>query len=78
MFKTTGSERENAAARRYHHPSGLYGAEGEVSVSTAYGSASDVGKAITETSFRSLNERASKLAQSVIDKMAELQERQVA
>jgi hypothetical protein len=52
--------------------------DGEVSVSTAYGSASDVGKAITETSFRTLNDRAAKLAQSVIDKMAELQERQVA
>ncbi len=49
--------------------------DGEVGVSTAYGSAFDAGKAITETSFRTLNERASALAQSVIDKMAELQER---
>lgn len=78
MFKTTGSERENAAARQYLEQAGYKVLEGEVSVSTAYGSASDIGKAITETSFRSLNDRASKLAQSVIDMMAELSERQVA
>ena len=78
MFKTTGSERENAAARQYLTEAGYTVLEGEVSVSTAYGSASDIGKAITETSFKSLNERASKLAQSVIDVMAELSERQVA
>jgi chromosome partitioning protein len=78
MFKTTGSERENAAARDYIAQAGYMILEGEVGVSTAYGSASDQGRAITETSFRSLNERASKLAQSVIDRMAELQERKVA
>jgi len=78
MFKTTGSERENAAARQYLEQAGYRVLEGEVSVSTAYGSASDMGKAITETSFRSLNDRTSKLAQSVIDLMAELQEREVA
>lgn len=78
MFKTTGSERENTAAREYIHQAGYLVLDGEVSVSTAYGSASDQGKAITETSFKTLNERASKLAQSVIDRMVELQERQVA
>ena len=78
MFKITGSNRENLAAREYLAQAGYMVLDGEVSVSTAYGSASDMGKAITETSFRSLNERASKLAQSVIDRMAELQERQVA
>jgi len=78
MFKTTGSERENAAARQYLTQAGYTVLAGEVGVSTAYGSASDIGRAITETSFKSLNDRAAKLAQSVIDKMAELQERQVA
>jgi len=78
IFKTTGSERENAAARQYLSEAGYSILDGEVSVSTAYGSASDMGKAITETSFRTLNDRAAKLAQSIIDKMAELQERQVA
>lgn len=78
MFKTTGSERENAAARDYITQAGYMILDGEVSVSTAYGSASDQGKAITETSFRSLNDRASKLAQSLIDRMVELREKQVA
>lgn len=75
IFKTTGSERENVAAREYLTEAGYLVLDGEVSVSTAYGTASDVGKAITETSFRTLNERAAKLAQSVIDRMVELQER---
>lgn len=78
MFKTTGSERENAAAREYIIQAGYQVLNGDVPVSTGYGSASDIGKAITETSFRTLNERAAKLAQSVIDQIAELGERRVA
>lgn len=78
MFKTTGSERENEAARQYLTQAGYLVLDGEVPVSTGYGSASDMGKAITETSFRTLNERAAKLAQSVIDRMAEVAERAVA
>tara|TARA_R110000737_G_scaffold333449_1_gene351130 strand:+ start:8711 stop:9346 length:636 start_codon:yes stop_codon:yes gene_type:complete len=78
MFKTTGSERENQAARDYITEAGYIVLNGSVSVSTAYGSASDIGKAITETSFKSLNEKAADLAQSVIDRIVELQERQVA
>lgn len=78
LFRTTGSERENAAARQYLTEAGYLVLDGEVGVSTAYGSASDMGRAITETSFKTLNERASRLAQSVIDRIAELQERQVA
>lgn len=78
MFKTTGSERENAAARAYISEAGYLVLDGEVPVSTAYGSASDLGKAITETSFRSLNDRAAALAQSVIDRIAELADKAVA
>jgi chromosome partitioning protein len=78
MFKTTGSGRENMAARQYLSDAGYTVLDGEVGVSTAYGSASDIGRAITETSFRTLNDRAARLAQSVIDKMAELQDRKVA
>lgn len=73
MYKTTGSDKENAAARQYLTQAGYIVLKGEVQVSTAYGSASDMGKAITETSFKSLNDRASMLAQSIIDQMAELQ-----
>lgn len=77
LFQTTGSERESLAARDYIDEAGYKVLDGDVSVSTAYGSASDQGKAITETSFRTLNVRASRLAQSVIDRMAELQDRSV-
>ena len=78
MFKTTGRDRENAAARQYLTQAGYVVLEGEVSVSTGYGSASDTGKALTETSFRSLNDRAARLAQSVVDLMAEVANREVA
>jgi chromosome partitioning protein len=78
MFKTTGSDRENAAARQYLKEAGYLVLDGEVPVSTGYGSASDAGRAITETSFRTLNDRAAALAQSVIDRMAEVAEREVA
>ena len=74
MFKTTGSEHEKAAAREYIEDAGYAVLDGDVPVSTAYGSASDIGKAITETSYGSLNEKASKLAQSVIDLVAECSE----
>jgi chromosome partitioning protein len=78
MFKTTGSERENSAARQYLKQAGYMVLDGEVSVSTGYGSASDMGKAITETSFKTLNGKAATLAQSVIDMIAEMSERKVA
>ena len=74
MFKTTGSERESVAARQYLLEAGYMVLNGEVGVSTAYGAASDMGKAITEKSFRSLNDRAAILAQSVIDKIVEIRE----
>jgi chromosome partitioning protein len=78
MFKTTGSERENNAARQYLKQAGYLVLDGEVPVSTGYGSASDMGKAITETSFKTLNWKAATLAQSVIDMIAEMSERRVA
>ena len=78
MFKTTGSERENSAARQYLKQAGYLVLDGEVPVSTGYGSASDMGKAITETSFKTLNVKAATLAQSVIDMIAEMSERKVA
>ena len=78
MFKTTASERETGAARTYLEEAGYAVLPGEVPISTAYGSASDIGKAITETSFPTLKERAAKLAQGVIDHMAKINERQVA
>ena len=78
MFRTTGSKRENAAARQYLAEAGYFVFEGEVPASTAYGMASDGGRAITETSFRTLNDRAAGLAQGVIDRIAEFQDRRAA
>jgi len=77
LFRTTGSARENQAARDYLQEAGYAVLDGVIPVSTAYGSASDTGRAITETSFRSLNDKASQLAQSIIDRIVELQEREV-
>ena len=74
MVKTTASSRETEAARAYLAHAGYEVLAGEVPVSTAYGQASDAGRAITETAFRSLNARASELAQSVVDRMADIRE----
>jgi chromosome partitioning protein len=78
LFRTTGSVRESQAARDYLAEAGYMVLDGAVPVSTAYGSASDAGRAITETSFQSLNDKASRLGQSVIDRIVELQEKEVA
>ena len=78
MFRTTGSRRENDAARQYLAEAGYPVLGGEIPASTAYGMASDAGRAITETSFRSLNDRAAVLAQGMIDRIAELRGRRAA
>ena len=74
MVKTTASERETEAARTYLAEAGYDVLAGEIPVSTAYGQAGDAGRAITETSFRTLNARAATLAQSIIDRMADIRE----
>ncbi|WP_299822690.1 ParA family protein [uncultured Jannaschia sp.] len=74
MVKTTASERETEAARAYLTQAGYEVLSGEIPVSTAYGQAGDVGRTITETSFRTLNARATMLAQSIIDRVADIQE----
>ena len=74
MVKTTASARETALAREYIEQAGYPVLEGEVPVSTAYGAAADGGRAISETPFRSLNRKAQALAQSVIDRMADMVE----
>lgn len=78
LFRTTGSERENQAARGYLGEAGYHVLAGHVAVSTGYGAASDAGRAITETSYRSLNLRAAALAQAVIDRLAWASERREA
>lgn len=78
LCKTTGSDKENEAARTYLGEAGYAVLDGSLPVSTAYGSASDLGKALTETSYLSLNKKASKVAQAVIDTLSNQQEREAA
>jgi len=46
--------------------------DGFLPVSTAYGIAHDAGKVVTETSHRTLNEKAERLAQSIINRLGAL------
>ena len=72
LVKTTNSEAELSAARAYLDQTDYMVLEGFIPVSTAYGIAHDGGKSITETPHRSLNEKAEKLAQSIIDRLASI------
>lgn len=73
LFRTTGSDRENAAARDYIAEAGYLMLAGDVASRTGYGAAQDLGRAITETPYKTLNSRAAALAQSVIDRLVELE-----
>lgn len=70
LAKTTGSIAELTAARAYLEATDYTVLGGFIPVSTAYGIAHDVGKAMTETSHRSLNGKAEALAQSIIDRLS--------
>ena len=72
LVKVTGSAAEQAAARAYLGQTEYTTLDGFLPVSTAYGIAHDKGRAATETPFRTLNEKAGRLAQSVIDRLAAL------
>ena len=78
LLRTTGSRRENEAARQYLADAGYTALAGEVPMSTAYGMAADAGKAITETSYNTLNTRAATVAQGVIDTIMAIQNRRAA
>lgn len=69
LVKTTGSVSELAAARAYLAATDYVVLDGFLPVSTAYGIAHDVGKAVTETTHRTLNEKAETLAQAIIDRL---------
>ncbi|MCY4167577.1 MAG: ParA family protein [Rhodobacter sp.] len=72
LVKTTNSQVEMAAARDYLRQTEYITLDGFLPVSTAYGIAHDAGKAVTETSHRTLNEKAARLAQAVIARLAEV------
>ena len=70
LVKTTNSDAELNAARAYLEQTDYTALDGFVPVSTAYGIAHDAGKVITETPHRTLNQKAERLAQSIIDRLA--------
>lgn len=72
LVKTTNSDAELNAARAYLEQTDYTTLEGFLPVSTAYGIAHDAGKVVTETPHRTLNEKAERLAQSIIDRLAVL------
>ena len=69
LAKTTRSATEIAAAQAYLKQTDYTLLEGFLPISTAYGMAHDAGKTATETSYRSLNEQAERLAQAMIDRL---------
>ena len=72
LVKTTRSAVEVAAARSYLEQTDYAVLEGDLPISTAYGIAHDAGKAVTETPYRTLNEKAERLAQAVVDRLVAL------
>lgn len=70
LVKTTNSEAELNAARAYLAQTDYVTLDGFLPVSTAYGIAHDSGKAVTETPHRTLNEKAERLAQAIINHLA--------
>lgn len=71
LCRVSDSGVEVRAAREYLSQAGYRVLDGEIPFRTAYGKASDEGRAITETGFRTLNGRAERLAQSLVDAVAE-------
>jgi len=70
LVKTTNSTAELSAAREYLAQTDYIVLDGHLPVSTAYGIAHDAGRTVTETTHKSLNQKAEALAQSIIDRLA--------
>ncbi len=69
------SKLELAEARSYLGAVGYFVLSGVIPERTAYRRASDTGRAVTETTFPSLNKKADHLAQAVINRLEELTNR---
>lgn len=72
LVRTTRSTAEIGAAREYLQQTEYTVLDGELPSSTAYAMAHDGGRAVSETRYRSLNDKAERLAQAVIDRLAAL------
>ena len=75
---TSDSEREIVGAREYLAQTPYLILNGEIPFRSAFKTAMDKGKAITETSFPTLKKRADAMAQNIIDAVAAAAEREVA
>ena len=74
LVKTTNSLSEIDAARAYLDQTDYAVLDGYLPVSTAYGTAHDAGRTVTETFHKSLNAKAAKLAQSIVDRLVSVTE----
>ena len=70
LAKTTRNSAEISAARAYLEQTEYAPLDGFLPGSTTYGIAHDAGKTVAETSYQSLNENATYLAQAIIDCLA--------
>ena len=68
----TGSEIEIADARAYLSQAGYHCIDGSIPERTAYRVAQNQGRALTETPYESLNERAAEVAQNIINLTTEM------
>ena len=69
VMKTTRSAAELTAARGYLSEAGYTVLDGDIPLSTAYGTAHDTGRALSETPYATLNQRAELLARSILDRV---------
>ena len=72
LVKTTRSAAEVAAVRIYLEQTDYTLLDGDLPISTAYGIAHDAGKTVTETLYRSLNDKAERLAQAMVNHLVAL------
>jgi chromosome partitioning protein len=78
LCKVSDSAREVEGARSYLAEARYQVLEGEIPFRTGFSMALDQGRAVTETTFRTLAKRADRLAQAIIDAAASAPEREVA
>lgn len=74
LIKVTDSDAEINGAREYLSHTPYRVLDGEIPMKTGFSKALDEGKSPTETPFKSLQDKADKLAQSIIDQVATIRE----
>ena len=78
LCRVGNSAAEIEDGRAYLEQSGYDILSGSLAEQVAYRRASDEGRALTETRYASLNERAEQLAQGMVDKISKLAKRSAA